>query len=777
MKFALAFLACVALAAATTLPQINVADKNFLEKQKFLLEIVYRVTDPLMFKEWIKLSDKLITDKSYYKHYDDHMEKFWESYEMKILLPRGEFFGALVNTHYQQAWGLFNFFYFAKDWDTFMRNVCWARMHVNEGIFVYALSMAVTHREDFNGLVLPSIYEIFPQNFLNSKFIYNAEKFDYNFWKKLEMYKKEYNEHFQEMNMYNHSYYGGDEYMNNWNMWQWWKQMGLNSHHWYVEDKFMLRENIREFSQNKEWSAMFKDVKMWWMPVDYTRDIDFYNRESALSYLTEDLGWMSFWYYMNMDNAFFLDSDTFGLNGRRGEFWLYGIHKIMTRYYMERLSHGFGEIPNLMQLIEHGYKPQLVAYNGIGYSYRPNYYDFKTYANLEMFNKIHNAFQRINDIIDKGYYTMYDGQIIDLRNPDALEHISNIMQGNIDVFDKYFFNYYYMLSHMFIAQVDNHDIEVTPNVMLNFETMVRDPYFYIFHKKISDAFLRFKGHLKPYAKEELMFTGVEIKDVHVTEMVTYFDLVDFDVTNLLNDNMIFHEGKFVWDKTLFARQIRLNHKPFQFNLSVASDKNQQALLRVFLAPKYNEYGRVLPLAENREHFFTLGKFAIDLKVGMNMISYSSDDFYWTQKDRTTYTELYHYVMMALDGNYDFPLNTGDRYCLYPNRLLLPRGWEKGMPMQLFFMITPYEIRNEDNSMNKTSYSCGFGYGGRFTDDKPLFYPFDRQIVEHEFFVPNMYIKDVEIYHRDNFRKYMEPKYYTEGKFDYEFFDNYYTNEI
>ncbi|XP_005182319.1 larval serum protein 1 beta chain [Musca domestica] len=775
MKFAITILVCLGFAvAATTLPEFRIANKGFLEKQKFLLEIVYRVTDPLMFDEWIKLGTTFVTDRSYYKHYDYHMEKFWESYKLKTLLPRGEFFGALVETHHKQAWGLFNFFYFARDWETFMHNVCWARMHVNEGLFVYALSMAVIHREDLNGLVLPSIYEIFPQHFFTSDFIYKAEKYDYSVWKKQTMYELEYQQHFEGMDLYNHSYYG--DHIKEWKMWQWWKQMGLDKHHWYAEDNYMLRETIHEVNQDPKGKILLNDLKMWWMPADYTRDIDFFNRESVHSYFTEDVGWMSFWYYLNMDQAFFLDSETFASNGRRGEFWLYAVHKVMSRYYMERLSHGFGEIPEFywMQQIEHGYKPQLVACNGIGYSYRPNYYDFKTYANLEMFNKIQNAFQRIYDIIDMGYYRMHDGQIIDLRHENALEHISNLVQGNIDVFDKYFFNYYYLLSHMFISQVGKGDIEVSPSVMLNYETMVRDPYFYVFHKKIADAFLRFKGQLEPYSKEELMFSGVEIKEVQVTELVTFFDLVDFDLTTLRNDKMIFQDGRLVWDKMLLARQMRLNHKPFGFNLTVVSDKDQQALVRIFLAPKHDEFGRALSLADNRENFLTLGKFAIDLKAGMNVISYNSDEFYWTQKDRTTYTELYHNVMMAIEGKYKFPVYVRETYCLFPNRLILPRGWEKGMPMTMFFMVTGYEMPNVEKSQLKTSYSCGFGYGGRFTDDKPLFYPFDRDISEEEFFVPNMYFKDVEIYHHDYFKKYMEPNYQMEGKFDYTLLNSFYT---
>lgn len=69
MKLAIVLLACVAVVAATSLHtthKVKVADKDFLEKQKFLFEIVYRIEDPLMFEEYIKLGDKFIVDKSYY---------------------------------------------------------------------------------------------------------------------------------------------------------------------------------------------------------------------------------------------------------------------------------------------------------------------------------------------------------------------------------------------------------------------------------------------------------------------------------------------------------------------------------------------------------------------------------------------------------------------------------------------------------------------------------------------------------------------------------------
>lgn len=70
MKIAIALLACVGLVAAASFHQtheVKIADKDFLAKQKFLFEIVYRVEDPPMFEEWIKAGEKFYFGEEYYK--------------------------------------------------------------------------------------------------------------------------------------------------------------------------------------------------------------------------------------------------------------------------------------------------------------------------------------------------------------------------------------------------------------------------------------------------------------------------------------------------------------------------------------------------------------------------------------------------------------------------------------------------------------------------------------------------------------------------------------
>ncbi|XP_065355770.1 arylphorin subunit C223-like isoform X1 [Calliphora vicina] len=776
MKIAIILLAIVGLVASANIAdkKFRIADKEFLTKQKFLFEIVYRVEDTLMFEEWIKLGKSFTFDKADYTHFDMYMEKFYEAYKYGAILPKGEFFGALVQTHLKQAYGLFEFFYYAKNWEVFQRNVAWARMQCNEGMFVYALTLAVIHRDDFQGLILPAIHEIFPQYFFNSKFIYKAKKFDYDNWSKYIMYEKTYKDILYKdyatfsKNKDNQYYY---YFTKDFKTYQWWKMMGLDEH-WYSEKYFMLRENIAEFYNDSKFLGVCESTKMFFMPVDYTRDIKIFNKESVLSYFTEDVGMNAYWYYLNMDYAFFLDGETYGLNkDRRGEHWLYIVRQLLSRYYMERLSHGFGEIPgfSFMDTIEYGYNPQMVYHNGVGFSYRKNYYEVESYGKFDYYYKVMDFFNRLDEIITKGVYVTYEGKTIDLRKPESIEYIGSIMQGNVDTFDKYFFKYWYMFAHMYFGDVNTHDFEVYPHIFLNYETMMRDPMFYMFYKKIASVYFQFFNYVKPYTHEELLFPGVTIKDVKVSELVTYFDLVDFDVTNLMNDKMTFVDGQFVWDKTLLARQMRLNHKPFDFDFVIESDKAQKVVIRTYLGPKYDEFGRVISLTENRENFMELDSFFYTLKSGVNEFKRYSKDFYWTVEDRTTYTELYKYVMLAFEGKYDFPLDISEPHCGFPDRLVLPHGWYKGMPMQFFFYVTPFTAEYEQFSTYDYSYACGIGSGVRYIDEMPFGYPFDREIDEYEFFVPNMYFKDVKIFHKDTFEKYFEHKYEKLGHFDHEYY--------
>ncbi|XP_055907114.1 larval serum protein 1 beta chain-like [Eupeodes corollae] len=774
MKLAVFIVACMAALVAVQSASISfhgkIADQTMLHKQKFILEILLRVDHDLLIEEWIKMGGKLINDKAHYEKYDELMMKFYQSYKVGGLLPKGEFFSVMQRIHMLQAHGLFNFFYYAKDFETFVQNVAWARMNVNEGMFVYCLSMAVIHRPDMQGIILPQIYEIFPSMFLNGKYVMAAEKFDFDAFNRKIMLEKElatiYDQDHSMSKLMNDQFY-----MRDWKTYQWWNLMGLGDGI-QVEKKCMLRDGIPALKQNSLLNSINSNLKMMYMPVDYTRDIEILNEDSKMSYFTEDIGLNAFFYYMNLDYSKMLSGKEFKLeNDRRGELFIFNIQQLLARYYAERLSNGLGDFNTLSYygMIKTGYNPQMIYHNGNGFTTRKNYYELETSQNINLLKKIMNVERRIDDIIDSGKYVLMDGTIVDLSQPEAIEQIGNLMQGNVDVLDKHVLGHWWMLTSMYLSGENADNLLIKPNVLMNYETMLRDPVSFKLFKIIANKFYMFKNKLPSYTRQEVLLPGVKIQDVEVSKLMTYFDLMDMDISTLLNDKMVFQDGKYVWDKALMARQMRLNHEVFDMKLKVSSDKMQKAVVRIFLGPEFDQFGRMMIMSENRQNYMQLDEFLVDLNAGENLIERSSNDFEWTASDPLSYSEIYNYLMTCYDGKHQLNMNISESHSLFPDRLILPRGWISGMPMQMFFMISPYNAKHEQYSKYDPSYMSGVGSGVRRIDNMPLGYPLDRKIEKfEEFLVPNMYLKNVKIYHLDKLNKYFPKKYSNFGKFDYNY---------
>jgi hypothetical protein len=158
----------------------------------------------------------------------------------------------------------------------------------------------------------------------------------------------------------------------------------------------------------------------------------------------------------------------------------------------------------------------------------------------------------------------------------------------------------------------------------------------------------------------------------------------------------------------------------------------------------------------------------DLIVGENMITRYSKDFFWSVKDRTTYSELYKMLMMAIDGKSDFIYDMSEAHCGFPDRLLLPKGKMGGMPFTFYFIVTPYTM-TEKFDMDYTKMTCGVGSGMKYFDNFAMGYPFDRPIDFLYFMTPNMYFKDVMIYHMDmdmDMNATHDMKYYPSSEMKY-----------
>ncbi|KAL5290383.1 hypothetical protein ACFFRR_009999 [Megaselia abdita] len=734
MKLCFFFLGCLAFAGASTFfeKSVKYADKTFLERQKFLYDVLYKVHDEYLLENRRGI-DFFVEGEQFYNDYSK-INKFFELFKTGVFVPKDFFFNVFNKEHSLYAKYLFDLFYESKDFDTFYKNVIYARIYVNPDIFVYALTLTIIHKHDFEGYILPPIYEIFPQKFFHNEFINTVKSFDYDNYRYSENSFAELKEHYKNYKHFNIHEIG-------------------NKFFEIPQEEYFQRSNIHELKESFEWRHMLNDTKFFYRYAKYS---DFYsplNEENKLAYFTEDIGWNQYYYYYHLDYPFWMDGKHYGLNkDRRGELYLYMHQQILARYFLERLSNGLGEIDefSFYHRIDDGYKSGLTYRSGLGYSSRPNYYEIYDSSKVYYYNLIESYERRIRDIIDSGFYTTVDGKKYNLRDSKSIEVLGNLIQSNPDSFDRKFFGYFCNIYHLIIGGAKVHESVrnyIVPNVFLSFETILRDPVFYSLYKRIIKFYYQYKNHLPVYKSEDLLFKGVRVVGLEVDKFVTYFDYHDSDVTTLLPRDVMMKGGRWSWDYILLARQKRLNHEKFSITIDVKSEKAHKAVVRFYLAPKYDQFGHEYDFDQNRENTVELDQFVYELKEGENKIVRRSDEFYWSVRDRTTYTELYKYILFSFEGEHKFPLDMSESHNGFPDRLVLPKGHASGYPVYLYVIVTPYNDSVKQFSNFDFNVSSGIGSGHRYIDDLPFGYPFDRKI---DFFTfhetANFYAKEFKIYH-------------------------------
>lgn len=278
-----------------------------------------------------------------------------------------------------------------------------------------------------------------------------------------------------------------------------------------------------------------------------------------------------------------------------------------------------------------------------------------------------------------------------------------------------------------------------------YETCLRDPMFYQLNKRFLLNFFNYKNTLPIYTREELYTKGVEVVNVNVDRLMTFFDNFDVDVTNAVyrtQDEKIKNKD----DMIFVARQTRLNHKKFDVRIDVNSDKATDVVVRMFMGPKYDSMGNEMNINQNRHNFLQIDSFVHELKVGKQTIVRNSRDFLITCDD-SVYTRDFMRTIKETMNNDDtdkhIKLTTCQGYNLLPNRLLLPKGKKGGMKLKFFVIISDHHVsKTNDKVMTNTN-----GLGIRIMDDRTFGYPFDRRINRNTFFCPNMFMTDVTVYHR------------------------------
>ncbi|XP_055324359.1 larval serum protein 1 alpha chain-like [Sitodiplosis mosellana] len=607
------------------------------------------------------------------------------------LLARGEEFSVLKKSHIEEAIALFRLLHQAENWDTFYRVLVWARFHVNEGVFIYASTVAILHRPDMEGIVLPAPYEIYPYYFFSAETIQEAQTN---------------------------------------------KMQGFPTSKKAAETNELIIES------------------------NYTGWNKRSNPEQVLSYFTEDIGLNTWYFYLHADYPFWIDSKDSIFKNRRGEVYLHTHAQLLARYYMERLSNGLGKIPQFSWRVPFrtGYNPALAYYKGSSFPVRNNYYSTyneETYYSIEKLEGLEN---RVKFSIDHRFYTLPNGTVVDISKPENIEYFADLYKYTPYKNDSKFFGLLEVLGRTLLGTaIENYSTDdYLPSVLEHFETSLRDPAFYQLYGRLIRYYLQWKTKLEPYTEEEIGFEGVAIEGVELDRLTTYFDIFDADITNAVDIEPMAvpakgpltkygkKANKMGEDLMIKARQWRLNHLPFTLKLTVTSSKVQRASVKVFIGPKFDEAGNGIEINENRENFYEIDKYIVDLKAGRSIITRNSNQFTFYSNDRTTYFVLYKTVMTALSGEATLPADFSQSTCGFPQRLMLPKGKKTGFAVQLFVIITEYRSPSTWVIQKDwfSSSNCR-----RDIDARPLGFPLDREIDETIWNSPNMKYIETAVYHK------------------------------
>ncbi|KAG5332240.1 HEXA protein, partial [Acromyrmex heyeri] len=578
--------------------------------------------------------------------------------------------------HYQEAACFFRVLYSAKDFDTFYNTAVWARFHINESMYVYVLGVAVIHRPDTNNILLPPIYEVFPHYFFNEDVLHKAYRIAM-----------------------------GDS------------QAGMKK--------------------------TIGNADYYYIPSNYTSWHTFGNEmpeQQKLSYFLEDVGLNTFYFAMNHNFPIWMNSTQCNMPQHiRGESYIFNHKQILNRYYLERLSNDMGEITyiDLNKPIVPGYYPTMQYHNGLSFPQRHVGSQVPLHAHKYL-QAIQDVHTRISDAIDKGYVVDMHGKHIDIYNiiDHGLNYLGNVIQGNADSVNPVYYGQlerlYKKVLGMGPTQITKHT--TVPTALELFSTTLRDPMFYGIQKNIATHWMRYKERLPSYTHEELLFPGVTIESVTVDKLLTFFDHFE----SMLNNAVSVRSHKEAQSLLIKARHSRLNHKPFTYHITINSDKNVRAVIRTFLAPKYDVHGHELDISENYMNFFEMDQWHVDLKPGTNKIERNSYESIYVVPDEVPSEILYKKVMKTIEGGETFTY-PGQIYG-FPDRLILPKGKKEGMPFKLFVCVSYFD---ETRAIKVDSPI----WGPRVMDSLPLGYPLDRPVHAFNFTVPNFYIRDVLIFHK------------------------------
>ncbi|KAK8732341.1 hypothetical protein OTU49_007034, partial [Cherax quadricarinatus] len=468
------------------------------------------------------------------------------------------------------------------------------------------------------------------------------------------------------------------------------------------------------------------------------------NTEQRVAYFGEDIGINSHHVHWHLDFPFWWNRDKID---RKGELFFWAHHQLVARYDAERLSNYLPPVDELYwdSPIKDGFAAHTSYKYGGEFPTRPDNKEFEDVEGVACARDIKLLESRIRDAIALGYIININGSHTDINNEHGIDILGDIIESSAYSPNAAYYGSLHNQAHRVLgAQADpKRKFGMPPGIMEHFETATRDPAFFRLHKYINGIFKEHKDKLPPYTEQELLYSNVNITNVKVSKLSTYFEDFVFDVSNALDTPESF---SYV---SVTATISRLNHEPFTYNIHVQAKHDDEVTVRIYITPKRDENNIVLDIDESRWGAILLDTFWTKVHAGDNVITRKSSQSSVAIPDRVPFFELLEDADEAVANDAQL-LHQEIRGCGHPMRLLLPKGTKEGLDFWLDVIVTSGDDAVHDEltieNHGSTHGYCGI-HGMKYPDKRPMGFPFDRRIPEIGVFkVPNQHGQVVKIFH-------------------------------
>ncbi|XP_012286307.1 arylphorin subunit alpha [Orussus abietinus] len=474
-EFLVMALAAFCLSEAYTPSPLRTADMDYLQKQTKIYDLFRYINQEMPKDQDGYELGSTYEFSSYYDYYTNKaaIDYYLQKYKYNRL-NQDAIFSIFYPEHRDEVKALFKVFYYAKDFQTFYKTACWARMNTNSGVFLYAFSAAVSYRPDTKYIRLPTPYEVFPSYFFEAPVIQQAQ-----YIKMARGYSKASTGVDNYVIYANYTdNYQRQQYENEYQLDYFIEDIGLNAYYYYC------RTLLPYWLTSKDYG----------IPKDIRGDLYYYIHKQLLSRyylerLSNDLGEIEDFDW----NKPFIPGFYSNLQYPNGVFFPQReVYSQVPEYKYKYLKY------------IQAYESRILAAVDSGYAIDKEGRQYNIYSS-EGINILGNMIEGNYDSYNYYYY------------------------GSVDYYSRQILGFNW--------ECYNPD-KCTPSALQQYSTSMRDPAFYKLYKRIMYLFFRYKERLPSYTYDELVYPELKIESVTVDKLTTYFDYYDAWINNAVGvENM------------------------------------------------------------------------------------------------------------------------------------------------------------------------------------------------------------------------------------------------